>query len=118
MDINSGDEKFWLESPSDLFAKIAILPTEDMTKEARLNTITRFLLLVSFILYLLKMDQWFTVLVAGIGMVLIIYYFNVRQFKGFRDHFDYHPVKRHSYEPPKTYTTGFRVNSSTSFRKK
>lgn len=75
-----------------------------------------------------------TVLFAGLGMVLIIYKFNLRQFKGFKDNLEYFnkpvnfEVERESryrtfprymdYDYNRSVTTGFRINSATTFRKK
>lgn len=128
------DEKFWLDSPSDLLTNLSLFPTESMKKEARLNAITRLIILISILLYLIKSEHWMTVLFAGLGMVLIIYKFNLRQFKGFKDNLEYFnkpvnfEVERESryrtfprymdYDYNRSVTTGFRINSATTFRKK
>jgi len=78
-------EPFWLDSPSILLTNLELVPTCDMTKEERLNAITRLLLIVSFILFILvKSSLWLTVLVSGLVVILIIYFFNVKRRQGFR----------------------------------
>lgn len=78
-------EPFWLDSPSILLTNLELVPTCDMTKEERLNAITRLLLIISLILFILvKSTLWLTVLVSGLVVILIIYFFNVKRRQGFR----------------------------------
>lgn len=78
-------EAFWLDSPGSLLSNMHVVPTCEMSKEGRLNAITRLLIIVTVVLFfLVKSSMWLTVLVAGIAVVLVIYFFNVKRRQGFR----------------------------------
>lgn len=75
---------FWLEAPAVLFSSTKVLPTADMSKEERLNTITRLLLVVAAILFFAVPSRiWLTVLVTGLAVILTLYLFHVKKREGF-----------------------------------
>lgn len=79
-------EPFWLDSPSILLTNLELVPNCDMTKEERLNAITRLILIVSLVLFIfVKSTLWLTVLVSGLVVVLVIYFFNVKRRQGFQN---------------------------------
>lgn len=59
---------FWLNDPTILFYNTQIWPTKDMHKEEKLNAMTRLIILVTILLYLITGN--IRVLVAG-GVTLI-----------------------------------------------
>lgn len=70
-------EKFWLEDPSALFQSLTLIPQCDMSIPERLNALTRLILVITLILFFLRLC-WWLFLLLGIIMVIILYliYYN------------------------------------------
>lgn len=66
-------EKFWLEEPRDIVARISLLPNPNDTWEQKLNAITRLIFVVAIILFLLKWKYWSVFLVLGLVFIVFIY---------------------------------------------
>ena len=63
---------FWLSDPTILIRDLTLLPNQEMTNAQRLNALTRLLLLTALLMYLCGNDQYLTVLVVGIVVILIL----------------------------------------------
>jgi hypothetical protein len=67
-------EKYWFFNPIDLFLKLQLLPNEDMTLDAKLNSIMRS----SFIIFIVMMIcnyRWSIIfLIISIFLNIIFYY--------------------------------------------
>lgn len=68
-------DKFWVKDFNVLFKNIEIIPTEDMSSNQKLNAITRLLLITVIGMYVLGYDQYITVLITGLIMILSTYYY-------------------------------------------
>lgn len=62
--------QFWLNNPTILFYSTQIWPTKDMDKEEKLNAMTRLIILVTILLYLITGN--IRVLVAGGATIIAI----------------------------------------------
>lgn len=65
---------FWTENPCALIQDLTPVPTCDMSKEDRLNALTRLVLLVSLYLYWKDNKQWHVFLGAGLAIIILIHY--------------------------------------------
>ena len=70
----SSNERFWLEEPVSLLRSTTLIPQCGMTTAARLNALTRLVLLVALILYLFCVGRWWLFLLLGLLLVVILYY--------------------------------------------
>lgn len=66
-------ERFWLEEPKDLFRRFTILPCHQDTFEEKLNTVTRLIIIITIVMYLLKWKHWFTFLIIALCVLVAIY---------------------------------------------
>ena len=67
-------EPFWLEHPSVLFREIKLLPKHDMNLEQQMNCITRLVIFVFLILYLINYQQSILFFILSIIFIIILYY--------------------------------------------
>lgn len=67
-------EKFWLEEPIWLLQQMTLIPQCGMSPAARLNALTRLILVITLILYLCCFGQWWLFLLLGLLLVIILYY--------------------------------------------
>ncbi len=66
-------DKFWLDEPCILFGELAIIPTKDMSRNAKLNALTRLALLVSAGLWVGKYKEWSTFLMLSVLFIVLVY---------------------------------------------
>ena len=66
--------KFWLDNPSDLFCDHRIIPTQYMTFEKQMNSITRLVIIVGIVLYLLGYKQSLLFILISLLMIILGYY--------------------------------------------
>ena len=64
-------EKFWIDDPCEIF-DIRIFPTADMTKDEKLNALTRLTILVSIALYASKYNQWYIFLIVSLLLIMAV----------------------------------------------
>ncbi len=64
---------FWGKDPCALFSSLSIIPCPEMTKDEKLNSLTRLVLLVCLILYFLEYKNWITILIISLAVILLIY---------------------------------------------
>ena len=67
-------ERFWLEEPISLFRNTSLVPQCGMTTGARLNALTRLILIITLILYLSKFGRWWLFLLLGLLLIIVLYY--------------------------------------------
>jgi hypothetical protein len=70
-------EKFWVEDVSVLLSNVRLLPLGTMTREEKLNVLTRLTLLAGGVLYALKWPWWKEFIFASLIIIII---FNYNQF--------------------------------------
>lgn len=63
---------FWLEDPKALFSSFAFLPVDGMTRNEKLNALTRLALGVTAGLYWTQYKHWMTFLLASLGAVVVL----------------------------------------------
>lgn len=68
------NEKFWLEDPKYLFSILKIIPKDNMSLESQMNSLTRLIVCVFLILYLLGYKQSFLFLLLSLFFIIILYY--------------------------------------------
>lgn len=66
--------KFWLENIKSLFCDSTIVPSHTMTLESRLNAITRLVLGLGIILYLIGYKQSILFILISVLMIILGYY--------------------------------------------
>ena len=66
--------KFWFEEPSALFQTFDIVPNQDMTDAERLNAMTRVVIIITAIMFIVKFPLWWMFLVIGIITVIVLWY--------------------------------------------
>jgi len=65
------ENNFWLNDPKVLFS-IDIIPKSKMTTIERLNSITRLLIVITGVMYLLDYKNYMTILILGIFFIIIL----------------------------------------------
>ena len=73
------DEKFWIEDPNIIYKNYyIIIPTQNMSRIAQLNTVTRFLMYFIILCILFGSEQTIIFyLLIGIILIIIFYYIYV-----------------------------------------
>jgi len=66
--------EFWLTQPSEL-PGLSLLPNNEMTDEQRLNALTRLILVITIILFIVFYDQgyWWKFLLCSLLIIIILY---------------------------------------------
>ena len=65
---------FWAKDPCVLFQNMAVFPTPDMTKNEKLNALSRLAIAVSVIMYFMEYQHWFVFLVLSLLVIVILAY--------------------------------------------
>jgi hypothetical protein len=63
----------WIEKPSNLVAKLNLLPEVGDTFGEKLNALTRLLVVIVIVLVLLKWKYWNIILIVGIFLIIFFY---------------------------------------------
>lgn len=72
--MSSSSTKFWVEDPCILFTDMALFPTKNMTKAEKLNALTRLVIIIAIIMYVMKYEHWFTFLVISVIVIIVLNY--------------------------------------------
>lgn len=72
MSNKDGEERFWGFSPLDLFKSLTIVPDKNMSLDAKLNALTRLVILITAGMAVAGFDLWWIFLIAGIGIVFLV----------------------------------------------
>ena len=67
-------KRFWLENLPDLFCSLSLIPTQSMSPENQFNALTRLILAVSLMLYILNYKYTSIFLLLSIVLIVVIYY--------------------------------------------
>lgn len=81
------DEVFWLDDPIQLF-NLGIIPESTDSRAARFNAITRLIILITILLYVIDTKYWLYFLLLSLTMVIIVYYTS-----GEKEGYNYIPVE-------------------------
>lgn len=65
---------FWLDNPKTLIETFDIIPNVDMTLAERLNAMTRVVIALSAILFLIRFELWWLFLTIGIIVVIALWH--------------------------------------------
>lgn len=65
-------EKFWTEDPCILLTNIRLFPLRDMSRDEKLNAITRLSIVGAGVMYFMKYDFWFTFLLIALIAILLM----------------------------------------------
>jgi len=65
-------EESWLVDPSQLFNQLTLIPTSDMTLNERINTLTRIILVISLLIFLITRDATATLIFLVLGIILVL----------------------------------------------
>ena len=66
--------KFWIEDPCILFTDIVFFPTSEMSKEQKLNALTRLAIVITIIMFALDYEHWLIFLLLSILFIIIAQY--------------------------------------------
>lgn len=77
---------FWFEDPSALFQTFDIIPTNNMTDAERLNAMTRVIIIIAAIMFVVKFPAWWMFLIIGIIVVIILWYIIKSREQIYADH--------------------------------
>lgn len=69
------EEKFWLEDISSLFKNFSLIPTREMSFNAKLNAATRLVLLITIILLFFAIGGWWMFFGLSILLIILIWWF-------------------------------------------
>jgi hypothetical protein len=72
-------EKFWLKDPKSLFCNMNLLPSGSNTISSNLNALTRLLLIITFVMYLCNYDNYLTILILGLLLIIIMYMYGPKE---------------------------------------
>ena len=98
-------EKFWLEDPKYLFNIIKIIPKNNMTIECQMNCLSRLVICVFLILYILGYKQSFLFLLLSLFFIIILYYLQksrMTTYENFNDFNNRPSVPSFSHPPQQT----------------
>lgn len=71
-------DMIWLENPYNLFSSPKLVPMEGMTFTEQMNAITRLIIIISLVLFLLGFKQSFLFLLLAMSFIVILYYIQKR----------------------------------------
>lgn len=65
---------FWFEDPSVLFHSFDVVPNNNMTDAERLNAMTRIIIIIAAIMFIVKFPAWWIFLALGLIVVVVLWY--------------------------------------------
>lgn len=71
---NSEPIKFWVEDPCILFSDLVFFPTAGMTREQKLNALTRLAIGISVGMYVAEYKHWSTFLLGSVLIIVVLEY--------------------------------------------
>ena len=72
-------KKFWFDNVSELFSDNSIIISDNMSVEDKMNTLSRIVIYIFFLLLILKFKNSFLFLIFSLLIIIIIYYINKKQ---------------------------------------
>lgn len=70
------ETKFWVEDPCILLKDLNIFPTFEMSRNEKLNALTRLTVIITIVMYLMDYKQWFTFLLLALLIIILLKYLN------------------------------------------
>lgn len=67
-------EKFWVDDFTVLFTNIQFFPLSSMTKDEKLNALTRLVIIIGIALYVMKYEHYLTFITVSIIVILLLKY--------------------------------------------
>ena len=101
------DDKFWTDDPLVLLSEYHVLPQKHLTTNQKLNALTRSLLIATLIMYGIEYKYWFTFLIIGIIIILVIKLMSDAKKKTLREGFSIPPTYIQGAEPMSTIPPAF-----------
>lgn len=68
------NKKFWIENISNLFCSFEIIPMKEMTTEEQMNSLTRLVILIFLLLFVIDYRYDFLFLMVSILLIICLYY--------------------------------------------
>jgi hypothetical protein len=65
-------DSFWLNDPTVLFTNLQFIPNQTMNNAERLNALTRLLILITAGMYYFEYDQYLTVFILGLLLIIVL----------------------------------------------
>lgn len=94
-------EKFFVDDPCVLFTNIRLFPLANMTKDEKLNALTRLSIAIAAILYFMQYENWLTFLILAILIVVLLKYASTKGEQQTKEDFTLVPT----YASPDLHTT-------------
>lgn len=66
--------KFWISDVCVLFSDLQFFPTANMTREEKLNALTRLAVVIAIVMYLMDYKHWHTFLLIAILTLVVVEY--------------------------------------------
>jgi len=63
--------KFWVENPCIIFTDLVFFPVNGMSKEEKLNALTRLAIVISLVMYYMEYKHWLTFLLVSILTLVV-----------------------------------------------
>lgn len=104
----------WLRNPTVLFCDFALLPMTHMNPTQQVNAMTRFLVIIALILYILDFKYTLPFLVLGI-LCTIIFYFVKRKkdsMNRYKENFTHYPSYSAFSTPDRQTVSYFQANTA------
>ena len=71
---NSTQTKFWIEDPCILVTDLVFFPTIGMTREQKLNALTRLAVAIAIVMYVMEYKHWHTFLLISVLSLVVVEY--------------------------------------------
>jgi len=81
--LHSSSMTFWAEDPCALFTSPSVFPTPEMTRDEKLNSVTRLSIIISLVMYAMGYDQWLAFLLIALLVIVLLYCSGKRTKEGF-----------------------------------
>jgi hypothetical protein len=78
-------EKFWVDEPCVLVTDLRPFPLPGMSRDEKLNALTRLSAIISLVLYFMDYEYWFTFLILSILAILLLKYAGCKDSYGGND---------------------------------
>jgi len=70
------DVKFWIEDPCILFTDLVLLPTTNLSRQQKLNALSRLVIIISIVLYMMDYRGWSTFALVSLMILALLNYSN------------------------------------------
>jgi hypothetical protein len=81
--MNKEKEKFWPNNLCVLFTDFHIIPMGHMSKNEKLNALTRLVILITIVLFIMNISHWLIFILAAFGIIILLKSLNSSKKEGF-----------------------------------